>query len=204
MLVEKENRMKYWFYSDNDFIVVTDESIYVGKINKYIKSELISEFEKGDIPKDVFSIPFSYIKTIENPEEASTITIFYGSDSEEEIDINSKEVKSQVFLYLRENLSRFSYSKEKPKVFKFIKPQIFAILFSTGIFLWVFYLAGEIEKGYEYEIVGGRQGLSGLVLGLAQFGTIKVLLGYLLVLSIAIIALRKKLDKRSLTEYLIR
>ncbi|WP_417799253.1 hypothetical protein [Tenacibaculum sp.] len=196
--------MKYWFYNDNDFIVVTEGSLYVGKIKKRIKSELISGFEKGDIPEDVFSIPFSYIKSIENPEESSTITIFYGGNSEEEIIINNKEVKNQIFLYLREKLSNFSYSKEKPKIIKYIKPQIFAILFSTGIFLWIFYLAREIEKGYQYEIVGGRQGLSGLVLGLAQFGTIKVLLGYFLVLSIAIIALTRKLKKRTLTEFLIR
>jgi len=196
--------MRYWFYNDNDFIVVTDESIYVGKTKKYIKSELISGFEKGNIPENVFSVPFSYIKSIENPEESSTITVFYGGNSEEEIIINNKVVKSQVFLYLREKLYNFSYSKEKPKVIKFIKPQIFAILFSTGIFLWIFYLAREIEKGYQYEIVGGRQGLSGLVLGLAQFGTIKVLLGYFLVLSIAMIALTRKLKKRTLTEFLIR
>ncbi|WP_408026064.1 hypothetical protein [Tenacibaculum litoreum] len=196
--------MRYWFYNDNNFIVVTDESIYVGKTKKYIKSELISGFEKGDILEGVFSIPFSYIKSIENPEESSTITVFYGGNSEEEIIINNKEVKSQIFLYLREKLSEFSYSKEKPKVIKFVKPQIFSILFSTGIFLWIFYLAREIEKGYQYEIVGGRQGLSGLVLGLAQFGTIKVLLGYFLVLSIAIIALTRKLKKRTLTEFLIR
>ncbi|XRE43386.1 hypothetical protein ACIVBQ_001590 [Tenacibaculum discolor] len=196
--------MKYWFYNDNDFIVATEESLYVGKIKKHIKSELISGFEKGDIPEDVFSIPFSYIKSIENPEKSSTITVFYGGNSEEEIIINNKEVKSQVFLYLREKLSKFSYCKEKPKVIKYVKPQIFAILFSTGIFLWIFYLAREIEKGYQYEIVGGRQGLSGLVLGLAQFGTIKVLLGYFLVLSIAIIALTRKLKKRTLTEFLIR
>ncbi|TDQ28831.1 hypothetical protein [Tenacibaculum caenipelagi] len=196
--------MKYWFYNGNDFIVVTDESIYVGKTKKYIKAELISGFEKGNIPKDVFSIPFSYIKSVENPEGASKIVVFYGDDSEEGIIINSKEIKNQFFLYLKENLSSFNYFKDKPKVIKFIKPQIFAILFSTGIFLWVFYLAREIEKGYQYEVVGGRQGLSGLVLGLAQFGTIKVLLGYFIVLSIAIMALTRRLKKRTLTEFLIR
>ncbi|WP_420551865.1 hypothetical protein [Tenacibaculum aiptasiae] len=195
--------MKYWFGNDNNFIVVTNESIYIGKTNKYIKSELVTGFEKSIIPEDIFNIPFSYIKSIENPEEDNKMKVFYGGSSEEEIIINDEKIKREIFLYLKESLFRFNYFKEKPSFMKFIKPQAFAILFSTAIFLWIFFLAGEIEKGYEYE-VRGRQGLGGLILGLAQFGTVKVILGYLIILSIAVFALIKKLKKRTLTEYLVR
>ena len=196
--------MKYWFYNDNNFIVVTKESIYVGKTNKYIKTELILGFENEVVPKDVFNIPFSYIKSIENPEGENKMIVFYGGSSEEEMVIHNKKVKNEVFLFLKETLFKFNYLKEKPNFIKFIKPQVFAILFSTAIFLWIFFLAGQIEKGYEYEVAGGRQGLGGFILGLAQFGTIKVLFGYLIILSIAIFALVKRLQKRMLTEYLIR
>ena len=153
--------MKYWFYNDSNFIVVTKDSIYVGKTNKYIKTELILGFEKEVIPENVFNIPFSYIKSIENPEEENKMVVFYGNSSEEEMVIHNKIIKNEVFLFLKGTLFKFNYLKEKPAFIKFIKPQIFAILFSTAIFLWTYYLARQIEIGYEYEVAGGRQGLGG-------------------------------------------
>ncbi|APG66042.1 hypothetical protein LPB136_11985 [Tenacibaculum todarodis] len=60
--------MKYWFLNNN-IIVVTEDSIYIGSSKKYIKSELISKFEKEIIPNEIFNIPFAYIKSVENPKK---------------------------------------------------------------------------------------------------------------------------------------
>ncbi|APG66041.1 hypothetical protein LPB136_11980 [Tenacibaculum todarodis] len=132
------------------------------------------------------------------------ITIFYGNDSDEEIKIDNLKIKDEIFNYLKEKLSKLEYSRKKPSVLKHAKAPLFAILFVSGIFLWTFYLASQIAKGYEYEIAGGKQGIGSLILGMAQFGTTKVILGYLLILSIAFFSLIKKLKNRSLTEYLNR
>ena len=197
---------KYWFTKEdkNHLIAITEDSIYTGNIKKHIKSELINNLEKGIIPKDIFSIPFSYIKSIENPEAKDLVTVYYGESSNEEIKINDSENKNEFFLYLKNNLDKFEYNKKKPSVITHSKPQILAILIVTGLFIWVFYLANEIAKGFEYEIVGGRQGISGLVLGLAQFGITKVILGYLVIISIALYAFIKRLKNRVPIEYLIR
>lgn len=199
---------KYWFINENKnyFVGIGKDAIYSGSIKKYIKSELINDFEKGIEPKEIFSIPFSYIKSIENPEGKKKIEIHYGDNSNEEIKIEDLYSKNEIFNSLKNELSKFQYTKNTPSIFKHTKAQIFAILIATGLFIWVFYLANQIAQGYEYEVVGSGKGkgLGGIILGLAQFGTTKVIIGYLLILSIAIAALVRRLKTRVPVEYLIR
>ena len=196
---------KYWFLKDNTYLIgLNESSIYSGSVKKYIKSELINKIEREGFPEDIFSVPFSYIKSIENPEGKKSIAIFYGDKSEEEVIIENEVVKNEFFEEIQIRLKSFEYLKEKPSIFKHAKAQFFAVLFITGIFVWTFYLANEIEKGYQYEVVGGRQGLGSIVLGLAQFGSLKVILGYLGLLSIALFALIKRLKNRVFVEYLVR
>ncbi len=196
---------KYWFLKDNTYLIgVNENSIYSGSVKKHIKSELVNKIEREGFPEDIFSVPFSYIKSIENPVGKKSITIFYGDQSEEEVLIENEIVKNEFFGEVQNRLENFEYSKEKPSILKHAKAQLFAVLFITGIFVWTFYLANEIEKGYQYEVVGGRQGVGSLVLGLAQFGSLKVILGYLGLLSIALFALVKRLKNRVFVEYLVR
>ncbi len=147
---------KYWFLKDNTYLIdVSENSIYSGSVKKYIKSELVNKIEREGFPEDIFSVPFSYIKSIENPEGKKSITIFYGDQSEEEVIIENEVVKNEFFGEVQNQLENFEYLKGKPSVFKHAKAQFFAVLFITGIFVWTFYLANEIEKGYQYEVVGG-------------------------------------------------
>ncbi|WP_028889890.1 hypothetical protein [Tenacibaculum ovolyticum] len=197
---------KYWLIKEDEshLLVITGDAVYTGNVKKYIKSELINNLDKGTIPQDIFSIPFSYIKSIENPESKNVITVYYGESSEEEISINNLEIKKEFFNNLKDRLPKFIYNKNEPSIIKHSKPQLFAILIVTGLFVWTFYLANEIAKGFEYEVVGGRQGITGLILGLAQFGTTKVIFGYLAIISIALFTLIKRLKNRVPVEYLIR
>lgn len=200
-----EKKINYWFLNDKKLLIaITEDSVYVGSIKKYIQSDIINSLEKGKVPNEIFSIPFTYIKSIENPEGKNKMTIFYGDDSSEEISIKNSKVKEAVFVSLKERLSKFRYINEKPSIIKHTKPQLFAILFVTGIFIWVFYLASQIEKGYEYEVVGAKKGISSLLLGLAQFGTIKVSIGFILLLLIAILSFVKRVKNRVPVEYLVR
>ena len=198
--------IKYWLLREKHdrLIVIKEKSIYIGNIKSINQINLISEIEKGIIPKDMFSIPYSYIRSIESQENKELIKVYYGVDYEEGIKISNKNIKKEIFEFLRSELTKFEYNQNIPSVFKHTRPQIFAILIATGFFLWTLYLAIEIGKGYEYEIVGGRAGITGVVLGLAQFGALKVILGYTLIIFIAIYSLMKKIKNRSLTEYLTR
>jgi len=198
---------KYWLLKEksNQLICIIDDTIYIGNPKNINDPKLVSDIEKGMIPENFFSIPYGYIKSIENQEGKNIIKINFGNDSEEELRIKDQHKKKEIFECLKNDLSKFEYNQQTPSIFKHAKPQIFAIIITTGLFLWTFYLASQIEKGYEYEIVGGgRPGITGIILGLAQFGVIKVIFGYLFIISIAIYALTKRLKNRSLTEYLIR
>ncbi|WP_442265046.1 hypothetical protein ACSIGC_11940 [Tenacibaculum sp. ZS6-P6] len=199
--------MKYWLLGENKnyLIVINEKLICFGSLKKLIKSEIISELNKGNIPNQLFSIPFSYIKKIVNPENKKEITIFYGnSNSEESINFNDHRAKEEVFKVLKERLFSFEYLKKKPSIINHLKPQLFALLFSSGIFTWIYYLANQLEKGYEYEIVGRKEGLTGVILGLAHFGTLKVTLGYLMILAVVLYSLMKKMKSRTITQYLKR
>ena len=199
--------MKYWLLGEdkNYLIVINEKLICFGSLKKLIKSEIISELNRGNIPSQLFSIPFSYIKKIVNPENKKQIVIFYGnSNSEEEIDVEDYVIKNEVFEILKERLPNFKYSKKNPSIISHLKPQLFALLFSSGIFTWIYYIESQLEKGYEYEIVGRKEGLSGVILGLAHFGTLKIVLGYLIILAIVIYSLTRKIKSRTITEYLKR
>ncbi len=196
----------YWLLKENfnKLILIRESTIFTGNVKNIDEIKLISDIEKGTIQKNLFSIPYSYIRSIENQEGNNTIKINFGKDSEEELKIRDRKIKNEIFELLKNDLSKFEYSQKIPSIIKQAKPQIFAILFTTGLFLWTFYIANQIENGYEYEVIGGRPGIGGIILILAQFGTLKVILGYIVILSIAIYSFIRKIKNRSLTEYLIR
>lgn len=116
---------------------------------------LTRDLEKGLIPEKLFSIPYSYIKSIENQNGKNLIKIYYGNDSEEELIIKDQETKSEVFDFLKQDLAKFAYSEETPSLLRHSKPQILATAISLILFVWTFYLANQIENGVVYEVVGG-------------------------------------------------
>lgn len=199
---------KFWKISDtetNKLILIKDRIIYRGNPNQDELNKLNTESTNLDFLGNLFSIPYSYITRIENQSGKNEIKIFFGKDSEEELEIKDTRTKGEIFEFLKKENPNFKYSSELPSVFKYAKAQLFALLFTTGIFVWSFYLAIQIEHGIEYEIVGGGSGgITGIVLIIAHLGVIENIIGFLILLAVILFALSKRLKTRSEIEYLRR
>ncbi|MCB4800268.1 hypothetical protein [Neotamlana laminarinivorans] len=198
---------KFWKIRDskyNKLIYIKDNTIYKGNPKQEELNKLTSETLNLSFLESLFSIPYSYIKRIENQSGKNEIKIFYGSGSEDELIVKDTTIKQEIFDFLKSELTNFNYSSKIPSILSYGKAQFFALLFMTGIFLWSLYLAIQIESGVEYKIIGSGRSITGIVLFLANFGIIKNIIGYLIILSIIIIALTKKLKSRSEMEILER
>ncbi len=189
----------------NKLILIKDKTIYKGNPKNSDFDRINSETTDFSFSKDLFSIPYSYIKKIENQSGKNYIKIFFGKDSEEELYIDNERTKKEVFEFLKQDTSNLTYSSEVPSVLKYAKAQFFAFLFTTALFIWSLYLAIQIENGAEYEVVGGgNPGISGIILAIASLGVFKNIMGYIMLLCIIIFALIKRLKSRSETEFLKR
>lgn len=198
---------QYWKIADskaNSLIFIKDQTIYKGNPKSEQLKNLDAPSAKLDFLDSMFSIPYSYIRQIENQEGKGEIKIFYGKDSEEELIVNDKNTKKEIFQFLKQDMIDFRYSSKFPSVISYAKAQFFALLLITAIFIWTFYLAIQIESGVTYEYVGTRASISGLLLGLASFGTLKIVAGYVVLLGIIIFALTRRLKSRSEIEFLKR
>lgn len=186
-----------------EIVLVNENSIFKSKIKHEELNHFSKLIENQKIPKNLFEIPFSYIKSIENQENKNEIKIYFGKDSEEEIVCKEESLKREIFDYLKENISALEYSKETPSLFKYAKPQLFAIIFTLGLFLWSLYYAIQIENGVEY-ILEGRAGIGAIMYSIGLLGVVKVVLLFSLLIGIAIYALIRKLNSRSEIEQLKR
>ncbi|WP_299213939.1 hypothetical protein [uncultured Aquimarina sp.] len=185
--------------------MIKDKIIYKGNQKESDLNKINSETTDVAILKDMFSIPYAYIKKIENQSGKNYIKIFFAKDSEEELYIDDETIKNEVFEFIKTDHKDFTYSSELPSFVKYTKAQLFALVSITGIFIWSLYLAIQIESGIEYELVGGRKpGIAGVILVIANLGTFKIITGYLILLAITIFTLIKKVRSRSVTEYLKR
>ncbi len=184
--------------SNNQIVVIKDNIIYKGNLKENELNRVNSETQDFAFLKDLFSIPYAYIKQIENQNEKNYIKIFFGRDSEEIIYIDSENIKNEVFDFIKIDNPNFKYSSETPNSISYAKAQLFALLSISAIFIWSLYLAIQIESGVRYELVGGgNPGITGIVLAIANFGTIKIITGYIILLSITIFALIRRLKSRS-------
>jgi hypothetical protein len=186
-------------------ILIRDNCIYKGNPtheelnNLKIDSPHLEKLDK------IFSIPFGYIKKIENQKKSDRIKIYFGSDSEDSLKLENETQKNEIFNFLKQELPNLKYRSSLPSIFKYAKPQIFGILISTGLFIWAMYLAIQISKGYQYEVIGGgRAGITELILLIANLGISKLLFGYTIIVGIAIFSLIRRLKSRTEIEILER
>jgi hypothetical protein len=189
----------------NTLILIKDKVIYKGNLEIDDLNRINSRITDFSFLKDLFSIPYSYIKQIENPKGKNYIKIFFGKDSEEELYIDNENIKNEIFEFIKNENQNLKYSSKIPSIINYAKPQLLALLTLTGFFIWSLYLAFQIENGVEYEVVGNRgPGIAGIVLIIAHLGNLKIIIGYIILLGIALFALRNKLKSRSETEFLKR
>lgn len=189
----------------NKIILIKDNVIYKGnpKEDDFNKTNL--ETTNLSFLKDLFSIPYSYIRKIENQNGKNYIKISFGNDSEEELNIENENIKNEIFEFIRTDNPDLKYHSETPGILKYIKAQIFVLLSITGVFVWSLYLAIQIESGIEYELVGGGgPGITGIVLSIAYLGVVKIIIGYSIFLTTNIFILKRRLKSRSETKYLER
>lgn len=198
---------KIWKPSEpksDKLIIIQENCIYKGnpKPEELIKvNEQTTEV--GSL-SGMFSIPYSYIKKVINQQGKDQIKIYFGSDSEEEIHLKSERQKNEIFDFLKSDIPNLRFRTETPNAFKYAKPQFFAIIILTGIFIWAMYFAVQLANGYEYELVGGKGGIIGVILLLAHLGMTKLIVIYSVLIGIAGFSLLQRLKSRSQMQILSR
>lgn len=198
--------IKFWASKNNkniDIVLINKESIHKGKIKFEELNNFSKQVENNKLPEGLFVIPFTYIKRIENQEGKKDIKVYFNSDSEEELISKNSEIKNQIFDYLKEAIPNLNYSKKTPSFFKYVKPQLFAIFFTTIIFLWSLYYAIQIENGVEYYLEG-RAGLLSLIYSIGLLGIVKVIILFSILIGIGVYSMIRKNNSRSEIQLLKR
>ncbi len=204
---EIKKMTKIWKFESskkNNIIVIDNQKIYKGIIDKNEFNYLNKEKIDTNILKKLFPIPYSYIKLIENQKGNEFIKIYFGVNSEEELFFDNEKVKDEVFEYLKSDFNLAYYSKEIPTIYRYAKPQIFALIIVTLLYFWSVYLAVEIENGAVYQIIGNSGGFLSFILILANLGSLQLSIAYLILLGVMFFSLNKKLKSRTEIEYLRR
>ncbi len=201
--------LHFWKIQDTKqpkLLVVKDQVIYIGKPTQEALNQLHRSNGELSFLKTFLSIPYHYIKRIECQEGKDTLFFSFGNASEESLLIKEHHTRKAIFDFLKADIPNFEYETITPGIFSYAKPQFFALLISSLISLWALYLAVQIENGVVYEVHGRGRGLgiAGLVLLLANLGIYKLVIGYLVILGIIIMALRKRLRSRSAIEIIKR
>lgn len=198
---------KIWKFESskkNNIIVIDNQKIYKGIIDKNEFNYLNKEKIDTNILKKLFPIPYSYIKLIVNQKGNEFIKIYFGDNSEEELFFDNEKAKDEVFEFLKSDFNLAYYSKETPTIYKYAKPQIFALIIVTLLYFWSVYLAVEIENGAVYQIIGNSGGFLAFILILANLGSLQLSIAYIILLCIMFFSLNKKLKSRTEIEYLRR
>lgn len=198
---------KIWKFESskkNNIIVIDNQKIYKGVIDKDDFNYLNREKIDTNILKRLFPIPYSYIKQIESQKGNKFIKIYFGDNSEEELFFDNEKAKDEVFDYLKSDFNIAFYSKETPTIFRYAKPQIFALIIVSILYFWSVYLAIEIENGAVYQIIGNSGAFLAFILILANLGSLQLSILYLILLGIMFFTLNKKLKSRTEIEYLRR
>ncbi len=186
-------------------ILIREKIIYKGNPSfEVLQSINEQSFNIKEI-KNLFGIPYSYIKKIENQKDKKFIKIYLGNDSEEQLNIVDERLKDEVFDFLKEELSHFQYKVNTPNLFSYTKPQFFGILLLTIVYIITIYFAVQLSNGYSYELQSSRVGgIIGILILLAENGYLKLTIWYSILLGLAIFTLMKKIKSRSEVQILKR
>lgn len=196
--------IKYWKIKNRntiDIVLISKGSLYKGKIKAVNIINFENQVKNEDIPKEFFEIPFSYIKKIEYQKNKKYIKIYFGDSSEEELYSDEESLKDDIFNNLKEVIPNTIYYKKRPSLIQYAKPQLFALFFSSIIFVWSLYYAIQLENGAQYELKG-RAGLSSIVFSIGLMGKVKVIVSYLLIGSLISYSIIRKNKSRTEIEYL--
>lgn len=189
----------------NKLIIIHNKTIYKGNIDDEKLNIINIDTFDVNVLKSLFSIPYSYIRKIENQKEKKNMKIYFGDASEEEFIFNEEQLKNELFNFIRNDNPNLLYSYKVPSKFDYAKPQSFALIILSLLFLWSLYLAIQIEDGTQYKLIGGgTPGITAIVLVIANLGSLNIIIGYLIVVTFILFSLKERLKTRTITEYLKR
>ena len=180
---------------DDKIIAFFNQSVYKANPKPDEISTYISELKANSIPfKNAVEIPLHYIREIVMQEGKNYFEVQFGSGSTENFVINDPLRRLEIFEYLKKNLPVESSTVTYSKIRSAKKPLI-ALVVVVLIFLWTLYIAINVEKGSDYEVVGQAHSLAGIVLMIAYMGVQNVVLIFGTLILIAGFAFVKKFTK---------
>lgn len=177
---------------EDKIIAFIDNIIYKGNPKDDQLEKIILELKNHKPSSNLIGIPLSHIKEINLEDGKNYIEVLFGMDSTEHLRIKDRERRDEIFGFLKSNVPNSKNHIEKYSKIKAGKKPLFAIAIFLPLFLWTFYIANEIEKGYQYEIVGRGNSISGIVLAIASLGVTKVSIIFGSILGIAILGFIQK------------
>lgn len=187
---------------DDKLIGIANEVIY--KVNPKMDeiSDYAERIKQNKISQDILSIPFSYIKSIQHQEGKKYIQVFFGHESEEHLRIKDTTKRFEVFKHFKENIPSIAYEREEYSALKAGRKPLIALIILSLLFAWTLYLAIQISMGYDYEIVGNRDSIIGLVLGIAYLGIMKVILIFGSLITLGLWSMIRKMKNRPIVHAL--
>ncbi|MFT5262355.1 MAG: hypothetical protein ACI8YQ_001084 [Polaribacter sp.] len=198
---------KKWFNrieKEHNFILFHENKLYRLQTKKDNWTKIQKELERGEINEKFMGLPMSYIYYIEFREEDNDLRCFYGQDSEDTLKISDEKLRREIFDYIKSSNVGLRYDEEEPSIVSRIKKPLIALGVVSGIFLYVYSFIDGMNQGYEYEIVGGgRPGIGGIALGLAQLGLAKNVLLFGSFAGLAIFSISRNIKKNSLIHRLV-
>ena len=189
--------MKTWRSENKNtekIIAFGNNTIYKANPAPEMINTFIYDLETGNIPTtNIFSVPVSYIRSINLTEGKPYIEILFGSDSYEHVRISDDKTRSEVFDYFKQNLPAFHFSVEKYSILKAGKKPLIAMIVIALIFSYTLFIAIGIANGNDYDVAGKHyNSLAGIILVIAYMGIKKVCMIFGTLLLIALAAFYKK------------
>jgi hypothetical protein len=198
----------YWtsnLKSDTKFICIHDNVFYIANPKPTALDSVITDFKYHNTPPTIgMGIPFNYIHSIRLYEGKNMIELNF-RDSTEEIIISDPVKKEEVFVHLRNAIPGFKYYVDTYSKLRAGKKPLIAMLVIIGLFLWSFFIAYETEHGTLYDVEGQHyHSIAGIILVLANLGTLNLILIFGILLVITLIIFFNKIKQPTVVRVLTR
>ncbi|MCB0641998.1 MAG: hypothetical protein KDC44_10180, partial [Phaeodactylibacter sp.] len=178
--------MKYWIGTADEtrIIAINSEKIACGSPRTDKFQAFSFDLVNGKMPEGLFSIPFSYIRKIEMKDIDNKINIFFGEDAYELLTIKNESRRQEVFEVLKDLSPKLEYSTRKVGRLGAAKKPLIALAVLTPLFGLIYMMAIALENN---ELSGSQVALLLAVASLGSQNVIKLFIGILVIILIAII-----------------
>jgi hypothetical protein len=185
---------KIWTnYEGGDKIIAyIDGKIYKANPKDAELENTVSEMKMNDFSsKKLLSIPLAYLKEVRLQEGKEYIQVFFGTDSEEHLQIKDNNRRDEIFNYFKENIPNTVYHVDRFSKMKAGKKPMAALIVVGVLLLWALFYSVQIDAGAQFDPNGARIG--GIILGIASMGTPKTIMIFGGLMAIAAIAMINKM-----------